>query len=391
MHKRALLLIAGIFAGGVLTAVPLAAVSPDRTPPKPPTVAGLRQTANTQPTYRFASTDRQTPRARIRFRCAFDKPSLHPCASRYSERLQVGRHLLRVQAVDLAGNRSAIARVQVEVTPSLSVSGTIAFDNRGDIWLMNADGSEERRVTSGPADDQTAAWSPDGTRLAFSRKERDGSRDLFLMSADGSGVTRLTDAASDERKPRWSPDGRKIAFSVTNLSEEQEEQFSVWTMNADGSDRRMLHQEPAGFVSVSEWGPDAGTILLNIDRGGGGELDIYAIGTDGSGLRQLTSARGDDTEANVAPDGTAILFRSDGLGGISVMGPDGSEPRLILKDRWGLDLARGVWSPDGKHVVWTGKPYRGPAAPIYVMQANGTRVTQIHEPLSQGANVDWRP
>jgi Tol biopolymer transport system component len=107
--------------------------------------------------------------------------------------------------------------------PAWSPDGTkIAFVRRGDIFVMDADGSNPTNLTNSQSmDNQGPAWSPDGTRIAFSRSEAGGNREvnrIFVMDADGSNPTSLTDALPDggigvDFEPTWSPDGNRIAFS----------------------------------------------------------------------------------------------------------------------------------------------------------------------------------
>ena len=88
---------------------------PDRSPPTAPAIVGPRTTSSPRPVYKFVASDRRTPRSRLRYRCSFDSRRLHECAARYSQRLAVGRHVLRAQAVDRAGNRSRVTSVTVVV------------------------------------------------------------------------------------------------------------------------------------------------------------------------------------------------------------------------------------------------------------------------------------
>ena len=124
--------------------------------------------------------------------------------------------------------------------PAWSPDGThIAFssarDGNYEIYVMNADGSGQTRLTNNPAYDMSPVWSPDGMRIAF-----DTQRDYFppqengiglefeihVMNADGSDDTRLTYNREEDRFPTWAPD-RKIVFSRNGL---------LWMMNADGSE-----------------------------------------------------------------------------------------------------------------------------------------------------------
>src|SRR3954468_16643297 len=111
--------------------------------PTAPVVAGPRATQNARPTYRFSSHEPGGPAAKLRFRCSFDRPKLHACGRRYRQRLTVGRHLLRVQAVDPAGRRSRVTKVRVRILRragrAIHVGGhpfSLA-DADGSVWVAN--------------------------------------------------------------------------------------------------------------------------------------------------------------------------------------------------------------------------------------------------------------
>jgi TolB protein len=107
--------------------------------------------------------------------------------------------------------------------------------NRFDIYVMNADGSGQRRLTATPGDDNPGAWSPDGTRLAFS-SQRDGNYDVFVMNIDGSNVHQLTSDPCPEAAAAWLKDGR-IVFA---RAVDQGPLPDWFVMNADGSNVRSI-------------------------------------------------------------------------------------------------------------------------------------------------------
>ena len=111
------------------------------------------------------------------------------------------------------------------------------------MYVVNADGSEERNVTRGSAH---VAWSPDGRELTFVR-----GGEIYVVNADGSGQRNLTRGRSDS-KPAWSPDGRKIAFASRRTGN-----FEIYVMNADGSGQRNLTRRPGDDVAPA-WSPEPG-------------------------------------------------------------------------------------------------------------------------------------
>ena len=88
-------------------------------------------------------------------------------------------------------------------------------DGNWEIYVMNADGSDQTRLTENPGHDWEPAWSPDGTRIAFHSQRPPGKRggSIYVMDSDGSHQTRLTHDPALDSTPTWSPEGTRIAFS----------------------------------------------------------------------------------------------------------------------------------------------------------------------------------
>ena len=112
------------------------------------------------------------------------------------------------------------------------------FKDPYDIFSMNPDGSDQTNLTNNPADDSAPAWSPDGTRVAFT-SDRGGDLEIFLMNADGSNQTNLTNNSADDAFSTWSPDGTRIAFATDRPNGE------IFVMNADGSEQTNLTNDPS--------------------------------------------------------------------------------------------------------------------------------------------------
>ncbi|KYK37375.1 MAG: hypothetical protein AYK19_21645 [Theionarchaea archaeon DG-70-1] len=189
---------------------------------------------------------------------------------------------------------------------------------------MNADGSNVINLTNSVYNDYTPAWSPDGTRIAFS-SYIDGIQNIYAMDADGSNVVNLTNSPGHDYDPAWSPDGTRIAFSSSRDSTKE-----IYVMDIDGSNVTKLTSNPLIRYTENwgdsnpEWSPDGKKIVFSSYRYGND--DIYVMDADGSNLTNLTNNPARDMHPSWSPDGKKILFASyrDGNWEIYVMDADGS-------------------------------------------------------------------
>jgi len=138
--------------------------------------------------------------------------------------------------------------------------GKIVFttnrDGNLEIYIMNADGSGQTRLTNNTASDRGPKWSPDGTKIAF-ESVRDGNWEIYVMNADGTGLDRLTATPAEEANVSWSPNGRKIAFNRMVLAEGAvAPHFQIFTMKADGSHQEQLTVPlyPEEINAFPSWG-----------------------------------------------------------------------------------------------------------------------------------------
>jgi Tol biopolymer transport system component len=167
-------------------------------------------------------------------------------------------YLIRANGSDrhaLTTGGQALAPVWSPDGQRLAYHGT--RDGNLDVFVANADGTGEQRITDDPAADWSPAWSPDGTKLAFT-SNRSGNDDVWIVGVDGDGATDLTNNPAADQVPVWSPDGARIAFVSDRTGD-----VEVWSMARDGSDLRNLTQSPStndGQWSVG-WSHD-GTRLV---------------------------------------------------------------------------------------------------------------------------------
>ncbi len=162
----------------------------------------------------------------------------------------------------------------------------ISVDGAPEIFTVDIDGKNLRRLTNHEAIDLSPTWSPDGARIAFV-SDRTGAPQLYVMNADGSGQKRLSFDGNYNTAPAWSPDGRWIAYETRVGG-----QFDIWLIDPDGRTNVPVVSNPRSDEAPS-WSPDSRKIAFHSQRRG--KADVYAVDLDGDNLRRLTEAPGEDT------------------------------------------------------------------------------------------------
>lgn len=150
-----------------------------------------------------------------------------------------------------------------------------------DIWIMDSDGTNEKQLTSNLEIEDYPSCSPDGTKIAFAKKEDNWN--IWVMDIDGTNEKQLTTDSGNDKNPSWSPDGSSIAF----LSNHSAGIVSVWVMDAAGTDQIKL-PDTENSSSVA-WSPDGAklTFTSNFDDFAGSEL--WLIDKDGTNRVKLSN------------------------------------------------------------------------------------------------------
>lgn len=276
-------------------------------------------------------------------------------------------------------------------------NGRISFIMAGEIFTMNPDGSDVKQLTSFVPGGNTANlpfWSPDGRQLVFGLTSLDqSSSQLWIMNGDGTNQRLLlNDPSFFDSQPAFSPDGKRIAFTrcVQNCA--------IYTVGTDGTGlEAVTHFDPNldVFDFMATYSPDGKTMAFSNTARGGVIAGVYAINVDGSKLRRLTPPAIEGWSPNWAPDGQKLTFVSHLVQGvldedILLIRPDGSGQEQLTNNnrRWngyltGPHAARPSWSPQGDAIVFEQDVPDFSTSAIFILKTDGTTHVLMYAPTGK--------
>jgi TolB protein len=147
------------------------------------------------------------------------------------------------------------------------VAFSIPAGNGSEIVTVNRQGQDRKTLTQGGLNNWPA-WSPDGQRIAFC-SSRDGDYDLYVMNADGTDVRRILKSPGLEARPSWSPDGKRLAFTSN-----RDGNYEIYVCNGDGSKLRRITNNPERD-DYAAWHPDGKRLVYVSERQG--KFDLYVV------------------------------------------------------------------------------------------------------------------
>lgn len=252
--------------------------------------------------------------------------------------------------------------------------------SNNEIYVMNTDGSDQKRLTFNTVFDGEASFSADGGKIVFT-STRDGNAEIYVMNTDGTKQKRLTNSLGSDAHPSFSPDGTKITFIS-----DREGGLEIFTMNSDGTSPVRLTNPPFSKFNPS-YSPDGTHILFSaID---GNDSEIWLMNADGSNPVNLTNNTADDRTAKFNPAGTRIVYQSDVDDpmnhdyDIMIMNADGSNPVNLTRNT--VRDSDPSFSPDGNTVVFIS--FRSGDDEVWAMTAGGTGAIN----LSNNGAAEFRP
>lgn len=241
-----------------------------------------------------------------------------------------------------------------------SAQDRIVFERIGqsatDIFLTNVDGSWERNLTNGSAEqrNEEPAISPDGKSILFVTNRRVGlGGEIFVMDIASRSAHPLPESIPNypgAHSPSWSRDGQMIAFSTCDSSSTN---CDMYTARIDGIGGVTELANSAADDDSPRFSPDGSKVVFVTNRHGSG-YEIYVCNSDGSSPHRLTTNNVDDVLPHWSPDGSQIIFASlrDGpVFELYMMAADGSNATRLTHSSVGNNYG-AVFSSNGRRVTW---------------------------------------
>jgi TolB protein len=249
-----------------------------------------------------------------------------------------------------------------------------------DIFVLDYDGENPRKVVSNNNLNLMPDWSPDGKYIAFTSYLK-ANPDLFVLDLQRAMIKRISRRSGVNMSPDWSPDGKQIALTMTRGSS-----TDIYVMNRNGTDRRQLTHE-LGVAVGPAWSPDGKQIAFISDRTGTPQL--YVMDVTGGHNHRLSFDGAYFANPEWSPDGQRIAYaKVDGAGfDIYTIGADGKDVQLITDAPGSHE--HPSWSPNGSYLVYQTTRHAQPS--LYIQNVRTGDRRRITPPDVAATAPTWGP
>jgi TolB protein len=261
-----------------------------------------------------------------------------------------------------------------------STQGGDGFTN--DIYVMDADGKRETRLTDDPGDDVLAVWSPQGDKIAFLSDRRGNGYEIYVMNADGGNQRPLREEAPVcPFSFVWSPDGTRLAYS---------DGTDVYVAKVNGTQAPVNVSIYKPFDSTDKepsWSPDGSRLVVRNITPCLGCSDLHIVNAADGGRFALSTGPGFDEAPRWSPAGDLIAYEGDrGERGLYVTAADGTGTETLVSGAVG-SFGPAEWSFDGTRLAF--RSMEGTS--VHVVNANGSGLMRLRDSQSSMGNIFWSP
>jgi tol-pal system beta propeller repeat protein TolB len=259
---------------------------------------------------------------------------------------------LAVVAVSCSGSTDVTPPPPPPPPPPPALTNSIVFVSdrtmTDQIWVMDADGSNQRQLTTSSEQKYRPVFSPDGRKIAYTAGliEAGGASRIHIMNSDGTEDTEFVGGPWVDFSPSWSPDGTQLAFTSTRDGDNE-----IYVMNVDGTHVTNLTKNPRSDY-VPSWSSASGNILFTSSRGSESTPNIYVMSSTGASVDSVTIG----LNAEWSPTGSKFLFVRSGQIFVSAS-TYGSSVTDIAPTRVAFGVPR--WSPDEHRIAFATTGDRG--------------------------------
>jgi TolB protein len=252
-----------------------------------------------------------------------------------------------------------------------------------ELYIVDYDGFNPRRVTVNNSINILPAWKPDGRSLDYV-SYRQGSPDVFVAHIfEGRSANITNGRGAQAFAPSFSPDGKRIAYASNRGGN-----MDIWVANADGSDARRV-TATAASETAPFWSPTGQEIAFTSDRGGAPQ--IYVMDSEGLNVRRLTTVGNwNDAPAwNPSKQYSEIAYTSRLEGGfeVAVLDLASRQVRQITEGRGSCEFP--TWAPNGRHLAFSCN--RGGTWQITIADRDGRSVQTLATGPGNNVQPDWGP